>query len=118
MCNFDRCACGLEDRVGSSTSWMGVLVVGIGAWVGSTGCASDTTDEEKTEQSNDELSGGPVFKSNGCTSSSSASSSSGPSSKIVCGFGCPAGYYAVKPLCISTCGGCNPYGRNAVQCSR
>ena len=46
------------------------------------------------------------------------SSSGGLASSVTCGFSCPLGLRQVQRLCISTCGGCNPYGSNAVQCSR
>lgn len=54
------------------------------------------------------------------TGSTAEDLSSGPASKVVCGADnrCGPGYTAVQPLCISTCGGCNPYGRNAYQCAK
>lgn len=92
--------------------WIGIVILGGVVGVATlAGCASDTGDEEDVAQTSDDLSGGPVYKGGSTTPR-------GPASKIVCGYGCPAGYTAQQPLCISTCGGCSPYGRNATQCVR
>lgn len=94
-------------------SFVLVASVGIITATFAAGCASETEPDEPTAESSDELSGGPRHPGGGAPVS-------GPASKVVCGASpnCGAGYTAVQPLCISTCGGCNPYGRNAHQCVR
>jgi hypothetical protein len=84
--------------------WLLIVACGVVA------CSSSEDPDEDIGNRADELSGGPVYGSSGPVA--------GPAAKVVCGLNCGAGYTAVQPLCISTCGGCNPYGRNATQCTK
>jgi hypothetical protein len=104
-CGFGRTALGARFFVVVSCF---AFAVGMSA-----GCASEADPEEDTGESSDELSGGPRYPGSGTPVN-------GPATKIACGANnnCGPGYTAVQPLCISTCGGCNPYGRNAHQCVR
>jgi hypothetical protein len=85
-----------------------VVLGGVLGVVALAGCAAEEDDAEKTAESSDELSS--------CTTGSRTGSTPPAASRIVCGLGCPAGYVAQQPLCLSTCGSCNGTGRNAVQC--